>query len=92
MRTSWKIPESQIDEMIEQVEEAVYEPFEPVCCTVVAWKLPNGYVLVESSGTIDPSEYSRELGIKFCRERLKTKLWQLEGYVQKCEWAAENDV
>lgn len=87
---SWKIPESKIDEMIEQVEEAIYEPFYPCTCTVVAWKLPNGYVIVESSGTIDPSEYSFEMGVKFCRERLKNKLWQLEGYVQKQKWSEEN--
>lgn len=78
---SWKIPEAKIEELIENSAEAVWEPFPGI--TVMAWQLPNGYVIVDQSGTIDPNEYSRDIGEKFCREHLKTKLWQLEGYMQK---------
>lgn len=73
-----KIPESAIDEIIESSPVHVYDEFG--CCTVVTMQLPNGYVLVESSGCIDPAEYDRDLGVHHCVEALKRKIWQLEGY------------
>lgn len=75
---TWKIPVEVIDGIIENTEEQVWEPFPGI--TIMAWKLPNGYTIVESSGCIDPSEYSREIGAQSCREALKRKVWQLEGY------------
>lgn len=76
-----KIPETYIDELIEQSEEKVWEPFPGI--TIVAWRLPNGYTISDQSGCVDPLDYDRELGIKFAREHLKTKLWELEGYLRK---------
>lgn len=73
-----KIPESAIDEIIEASTVHVYDEFD--CCTVVTMQLPNGFVLVESSGCIDPAAYDRDLGVHLCVEALKRKIWQLEGY------------
>ncbi|MDF3058027.1 MAG: hypothetical protein K0R17_2242 [Rariglobus sp.] len=48
--------------------------------TVVTVKLPNGFVLVEASGAVDPANYSESMGAKICLDRIATKLWQFEGY------------
>lgn len=76
-----KIPESKIDEIIESSPVHVYDEFG--CCTVVTMQLPNGFVLVESSGCIDPAGYDRDLGVEICMAALKRKVWHLEGYRMK---------
>lgn len=81
---SWKIPVEKIQSIIAQCDEQVWEPFPGI--TIMAWLLPNGYTIVESSGCVDPSEYNRELGMHNCREALTRKLWQLEGYLRKQEY------
>ena len=73
-----KIPESVIDEII--AKSAVHAFKEYDSCTVVTMRLPNGYVLVESSGCIDPAEYDHNLGVEICMKALKRRIWQLEGY------------
>lgn len=82
----WKIPESRIDEIIADSERIEMDVFG--CCTVVVLKLPNGYTLVEKAGTIDPAEYNPALGRDICMRRLKDKVWELEGYVQKGRFAS----
>ena len=81
---SWKIPEEKISKIIEESECEVWEPFDGI--TIMAMRLPNGSVIVESSGCVDPTEYNRELGVANCKEALKRKVWQLEGYVRKNEY------
>ena len=75
---TWKIPPERIAAIINESKEAVWEPFPGI--TIVALNLPNGYTIVESSGCIDPSEYSHEIGVSLCRKALERKVWQLEGY------------
>lgn len=79
---SWKIPESRIDDIM---QESDYEIIDSAfgSCTVVIMTLPNGYTLVESSGCIDPNEYDHDLGVQYCKEALRRKVWQLEGYLGK---------
>jgi hypothetical protein len=48
--------------------------------TVVAVKLPNGFVLVESSGCVDPANYDKDIGVACCMKRIEDKVWMLEGY------------
>lgn len=56
-------------------------------CTVVAMKLPNGFVLVESSACVDPENYDEEMGKRICTEKLINKVWELEGYRLQTELA-----
>lgn len=60
-------------------------------CTVVAAQLPNGYVIVESSGCIDPKNYNKELGKEICLKKIEEHLWQLEGYVGSYEFAEKKN-
>ena len=49
-------------------------------CTVVACKLPNGFVIVESSACVSPENYDEEIGFEICFGKIVDKVWELEGY------------
>ena len=49
-------------------------------CTVVACQLPSGFVIVESSACVDPKNYDENMGIEICMNRIKDKVWEMEGY------------
>lgn len=58
-------------------------------CTVVILRLPNGFVLVESSSCVDPENYDEQIGVDICVERLKDRVWELEGYKLQNELKGE---
>ena len=49
-------------------------------CTVVACQLPSGFVIVESSACVDPKNYDEKMGVEICMNRIKDKVWEMEGY------------
>ena len=72
------VPKDVIDDLIARSEITVKTLFGKT--TVVAMKLPNGFVLVESSSCVDPLNYDEAIGVQICKQRLENKLWELEGY------------
>ncbi len=60
--------------------------------TILIATLPNGFVIVESSSCVDPVNYDSALGLKICQERIRDKIWMLEGYVLQAMMAAQNAV
>ena len=56
--------------------------------TIVTVRLPNGFVLVESSACVDPANYDHAIGYESCMKRIRDKLWLLEGYRLQCELGA----
>lgn len=72
------VTENKIDALIELSIKQTMTVFGKV--TVVCAKLPNGFVITESSGCVDPANYDEKIGYKICLERIKNKLWELEGY------------
>ena len=60
--------------------------------TIVIAKLPNGFVIVESSSCVDPKNYNHDLGVKLCKERIRDKIWMLEGYVLQIMVSAKNNL
>lgn len=86
--SNWSITEEEVDEIIAASREMVWEPFPGA--TIVALSLPNGFVISSQSACINPEDYDRELGVKYCRENLKSKVWELYGFVRKSEFAEEN--
>lgn len=83
-----KVPQAYIDEIIEKSEIKTCTYFGN--CLVMAAKLPNGYVVVTSSGCIDPKNYSREIGKEICMRKLRDQVWALEGYVGTNDFLAKN--
>lgn len=49
-------------------------------CTIVAAQLENGFVIVESSACVAPANYDYEMGVQICKDKIRKRLWELEGY------------
>lgn len=74
-----KVSEGRIRELIENSEKNVTTIFDKV--TVVSLKLPNGFVITESSGCVDPENYDEKTGELICMGKIEDRLWELEGYL-----------
>lgn len=76
---TYSVSAEDIDAIIECCEFEVCTAFDK--CTIVACKLPNGFVIVESSACVDPNNFDEETGFNNCLEKIVNKIWELEGYV-----------
>lgn len=72
------VTQEQIDALLHGAVMDVRTVFDKV--TVVSLKLPSGFVVTESSGAVSKENYSEAQGVGICLEKIKTRLWQLEGY------------
>lgn len=72
------VTKQQIDELLKKSEFRIETVYNKV--TMVSCKLPNGFVINEASGAVDPANYDEKIGEKICMERIENKLWELEGY------------
>lgn len=73
-----KITEQDINNIMNQSDiktDTLYDKL-----TMVSMRLPNGFVLTETSGAVDKSNYNFDIGKQICLNRIKNKLWELEGY------------
>ena len=73
------VAKRQIDELLEKSEIKVETVYDKV--TIVNCKLPNGFVITESSGAVCKENYDEKIGTEICMSRIENKLWELEGYV-----------
>jgi hypothetical protein len=83
-----KVTEEQIDAIMERTEFQIEMMGNKT--TVIMATLPNGFVIVESSSCVDPKNYNHDLGVILCKERIRDKLWMLEGYLLQSMMAARN--
>lgn len=58
--------------------------------TIVTAKLPNEFVIVESTGCVDPANYDESIGVEICKKRIEDKIWYLEGYLLQDRIAERN--
>jgi len=77
------ITSAHIDALIAASQVEVSTRFGKV--TLISIRLPHGFVITEAAGAVDPANYSEEMGKKICLDRIKNKLWELEGYKLSCE-------
>jgi len=77
-----KITQEDIDSIVERTQWTV-EEFHGKCTVVVA-RLPNGFILTESSACVDPTNYDVNIGMECCKKRIIDKIWLLEGYRLQC--------
>jgi len=78
------VTEKDLYDLLDRSEKVVFHSvFDKVC--IVSVKLPNGFVITETSGCVDPANYNEELGEKYATERILSKLWELEGYKLQSE-------
>ena len=84
------ITEEYIAEILENSEFEVSTVFDK--CTVVSCRLPNGFVITESSACVSPENYDAEYGADICFDKIASKVWELEAYrLQQFIWESEND-
>lgn len=81
------ITQEYIDEIMENSEFEVHTVFGK--CTVVSCRLPNGFVIVESSACVSPDNYDEKVGTEICIGKIEDKIWELEGYRLQ-QWMFEN--
>ena len=68
----------RVQEMIDNSNIFVKTIFDK--CTVVALRLPNGFIIVESFAFVDPKIYNEILGKEICMNRIKNKICEMEAY------------
>ena len=77
------ITQDQVNRIYDESEK------EPWCiwgkCLVLAVKLPNGFIIVESSSCVDLANFDIEIGKEIIENRIKNKIWELEGYKLQCK-------
>lgn len=79
------ITEEYIAEILDNSEFEICTMFDK--CTVVSCKLPNGFVIVESSACVSPENYDEEVGVEICVGKIADKVWELEAYrLQQYLW------
>lgn len=74
-----KVTGKDVDDLMERSKFIIDTVFDK--CTIVSCKLPNGFVIVETSSCVDPDNYDEDLGVEVCMKRIKDKVWELEGYL-----------
>ncbi len=72
------VTQQEIDNLLANAEVNAETVFNK--CTVVSVKLENGFIMVESSASVDPKNYDFEIGKEICLSNIKNRLWELEGY------------
>lgn len=84
------VTEEMIKEILENSDIEVDTVFDK--CTIVTCKLPNGFVIVESSACVSPENYDEDMGLEICMDRIANKVWELEGYkLQSKLYEEENE-
>ena len=87
----YEVCEETIDEMMENAEYYIQTQFDR--CTVMTCKLPNGFIITESSACVSEDQYDFELGKKICKQKIKNRLWEMEAYFKKnLDYLAEDAV
>lgn len=81
------ITEEDIAEIMENSEFEINTVFDK--CTIVSCRLPNGFVITESSACVSPENYDEDMGAEICFEKIADKIWELEGYRLQ-QWLYEN--
>lgn len=72
------VTQKDIDDIISHSQIKVQTVFGK--CTIVSVQLPNDFVIVESSACVDPINYNEAMGVSICMDKIKDKIWELEGY------------
>ena len=67
--------------MLEKVVKTVYTVLPDTTTTVCQLFMQNGYVVLGTSGCVDPKNFNRATGEKFAYEKAIDALWPLEGYL-----------
>jgi len=77
------VTQKQVDDIFKESTVNEFIAFNK--CLIVSCKLSNGFTIVESSACVDVDNFDLKIGRDICKDRIKNKLWELEGYKLQCE-------
>ena len=83
MQNENTVTQEQIDDLFNKADKKENIIFNK--CLVVTVKLRNGFIIVESSACVDVNNFDTQIGREICYDRIKNKLWELEGYKLQCK-------
>lgn len=72
------ITQEHVDAVYNASQKIMMDVFDKTL--ILACQLPNGFVIVEAASCVDPKNYNAMIGREVCEERIKNKIWELEGY------------
>lgn len=49
--------------------------------TVVHATLTNGFVITESSSSVDPANFNIDIGASICKEKIQNQVWKMLGFM-----------
>lgn len=73
-----KVPPERIDDLMARSEISTRKIGRKTTCVVCT--LPNGFEIVATSACVDPNDYDETIGGNLCIDKIRNKLWELEGY------------
>jgi Phage protein (N4 Gp49/phage Sf6 gene 66) family len=73
-----KITEEHINELVENAEVVYTTAFGK--SLIATFKFESGWVETVDASCVDPANFDIEVGKKIVMERIKNKMWELEGY------------
>lgn len=79
-----------VKDILEQSEIVCSTVFD--CCAVVSCKLPNGYIIVEHSASIDADEYDYAEQVEICMDNIIDKVIALEAYRDMWDCMGEREI
>lgn len=87
--TDIRVTHEQLDEMLDRAEKYYWQPFEELSkksarhknnLLVGVYLFDDGFTITESAACVDPANFQVGIGKDIIREKIKDRLWQLEGY------------
>lgn len=78
-KSSPTVPIEYIEYLIDNSDINVQTIYDK--CTIVTCKLPNGFVIIESSTCENPESYDEDMEVEVCMDKIFDKVLELEGYV-----------
>ena len=79
------ITQYQVDKIFEESDKEVWSVFNKTF--VLSVRLKNGFVITESASCVDPVNFNPDIGRSLCTDRIKNRIWELEGYMLQNEIA-----
>lgn len=67
--------------IMDRIQRTVYTILPDTTTTVCQLFMKNGFVILGTSGCVDPTKFNKALGEKYAYEKAIDKAWELEGYL-----------
>lgn len=70
-----------LNDIQDKVKKTTYTVLPDTTTTVCQLFMENGFVILGTSGCVDPAKFNKALGEKYAYEKAIDKAWELEGYL-----------